>query len=156
MTNLVIWNLSPKGQGVFIWNKLLTEKGIYAMPNYEPNFYNNQTAGMQAKARHTVDKTGGDPSNFVLYKGKRFPVAGADFLVILQGKSYAAIDAPKIPKNGRQVTEVRLLKEGETDYSDASGISGPSLPVYRRFLQYYIADPQDASCMRPICRIKNW
>ena len=126
------------------------------MPYYEPSLYNNQTTGMQDKARHTVDKTGGDPSNYVLYKGKRFPVAGADFLVILQGKSYAAIDAPKLPKNGRQVTEVRLLKEGEKDYSDASTVSGPSIPVYRRFLQYYIADPEDASYMRPICRIKNF
>ena len=31
-----------------------------AMPNYEPNFYNNQTTGMQAKALHTASK--GDPS----------------------------------------------------------------------------------------------
>lgn len=38
------------------------------MPNYEPNFYNNQTTGMQAKAMQTASK--GNTSNFVMYKNK--------------------------------------------------------------------------------------
>ena len=78
------------------------------MPNYEPNFYNNQTTGMQAKAMQTASK--GSTSNFVMYKNKRYPVSEASFFVFLHGKTYAALNDLDILKSGKTVGEVRLIQ----------------------------------------------
>ena len=123
------------------------------MPNYEPNFYNNQTTGMQAKAMQTASK--GSTSNFVMYNNKRYPVSEASFFVFLHGKTYAALNDLDILKSGKAVGEVRLIKEGEKDFSDnVSGEGSQTLRIYRRFLQYYIEDAENTEYMKPICKVR--
>ena len=123
------------------------------MPNYEPNFYNNQTSGMQAKAMQTASR--GSTSNYVMYKKKRYPVSEASFFVFLHGKTYAALNDLDILKSGKAVGEVRLIKEGEKDFSDnVSGEGSQTLRIYRRFLQYYIEDAENTEYMKPICKVR--
>ena len=123
------------------------------MPNYEPNFYNNQTTGMQAKAMQTASK--GNTSNFVMYKNKRYPVSEASFFVFLHGKTYAVLDELDKLKSGKIMGEVRLIKEGEKDYSDnVSGNGLQTLRIYRRFMQYYIEDAENTEYMKPICKVR--
>ncbi len=123
------------------------------MPNYEPNFYNNQTSGMQAKAMQTASR--GSTSNYVMYKKKRYPVSEASFFVFLHGKTYAALNDLDILKSGKTVGEVRLIKEGEKDFSDnVSGEGSQTLRIYRRFLQYYIEDAENTEYMKPICKVR--
>ena len=51
--------------------------------------------------------------------------------------------------------EVRLIKEGEKDYSDSvSGDGLQTLKIYRRFLQYYIEDDGNREYMKPICKVR--
>ncbi len=123
------------------------------MPNYEPNFYNNQTTGMQAKAMQTASK--GSTSNFVMYKNKRYPVSEAPFFVFLHRKTYAALDELDKLKSGKIVGEVRLIKEGEKDYADNVTDNGlQTLRIYRRFMQYYIEDAENTEYMKPICKVR--
>ena len=123
------------------------------MPNYEPNFYNNQTSGMQAKAMQTASR--GSTSSFVTYKKRRYPVSQASFFVFLHGKTYAVLDEQALLKSGKTVGEVRLIKEGEKDYSDSvSGDGLQTLKIYRRFLQYYIEDAGNREYMKPICKVR--
>ena len=123
------------------------------MPNYEPNFYNNQTTGMQAKAMQTASK--GNTSNFVMYKNKRYPVSEASFFVFLHGKTSAVLDELDKLKSGKIMGEVRLIKEGEKDYSDnISGNGQQTLRIYRRFMQYYIEDAENTEYMKPIRKVR--
>ena len=108
---------------------------------------------MQAKAMQTASR--GSTSNFVMYKNKRYPVSEASFFVFLHGKTYAALNDLDILKSGKAVGEVRLIKEGEKDFSDnVSGEGSQTRRIYRRFLQYYIEDAENTEYMKPICKVR--
>ena len=123
------------------------------MPNFDANFYNNQTAAFSAKAQEVAAKM--NRSNFVVYKNNKYFISETSTFISFNGKTYMALDDLDVLKSGKTVGEVSLIKEGENDYSDnVHNDKLQTLKIYRRLLQYYIENMENEEYMKPMCRVR--
>ena len=123
------------------------------MPNFDANFYNNQTAAFSAKAQEIASKM--NKSKFVVYKNNKYFISERSTFISYNGKTYMALDDIDLQKSGKNVGEVSLIKEGEKDYSDnVYNDKLQTLKIYRRLLQYYIEDIDNEEYMKPMCRVR--
>lgn len=133
------------------------------MPLVDPNFARDQKLFFDLRSKQITAETKGNPSNYVLYKRKHYPLSEAMCFVQFKEKIYAVIkvdptETANTDKHLKKVGEVYQNRKSENDLSDQPEENLLiAYPVYRKGFsrQYLVETLENKSVLYPMLEIRK-